>query len=135
MFTYPTIIRMADTDSAGVLFFGNIFRLIHEAYEVLLEKQGFGLAHILRETDFSILIVHTEADYKSPLYLGDPVSITLKIAHIGQTSFSVEYLIKKEATVAATAKTVHVSVAQDSLKKISLPFELRQILKNWGSPS
>ncbi len=41
MFTYKTKISLHDTDAAGIIFFANQFKIVHDAYEDLLESFGF----------------------------------------------------------------------------------------------
>ena len=52
MFTYQTKIKLHDTDAAGVIFFANQFKIIHDAYESLLEGIEFGFANLIRNKDF-----------------------------------------------------------------------------------
>lgn len=129
MFTYKTTVKMYDTDAAGILFFGNQFKWIHEAYEEFLESINFSFSNILK-TDFFVPIVHAEADYKSPLSVGDRITIQVKIEKIGQTSFTVAYnvLDTNNHITVGTAKTVHVTVDKKTRKKIPLPADFRAAL-------
>ncbi len=129
MFVYNTTVKMHDTDAAGILFFGNQFRMVHDAYEKYLEKIGFSFARILRKTNFFIPIVHARADYKAPLFVGDPIAIHVRIARIGTTSFVLEYMLydAKKRNV-GTAKTVHVAINKKTKKKILLPSLFRSAL-------
>jgi 1,4-dihydroxy-2-naphthoyl-CoA hydrolase len=129
MFTYKTKIRMYDTDAAGIIFFANQFRLIHDAYEeLLLKKFGFSIQSILKEKKYFQPIVHAESDYKAPLSVGDKITITIKVGHIGNSSFSLEYTLKRGKMLVGTAKTVHVAVSPKTHKKIPLPSALRRAL-------
>ena len=132
MFTYKTKIRLHDTDAAGIIFFANQFKIIHDAYEELLEKIGLSCQTILNETNFFQPIVHAESDYKAPLFVGDKIVITIKVGHIGKTSFSLEYILKRGKTLVGTAKTVHVTIDQKTRKKIPIPSSLRLALKKIG---
>ena len=129
MFTYKITVKMYDTDAAGILFFGNQFKWVHEAYEEFLESINFSFSDILK-TDFFVPIVHAEADYKAPLSVGDRITIQVKIDKIGQSSFTITYNIldtNKHVTV-GTAKTVHVTVDKQTRKKIAIPTKLREAL-------
>ena len=131
MFTYTTKIRLHDTDAAGIIFFANQFKLIHDAYEELLEELGTGLQSVLKRTDYFQPIVHAESDFKAPLYAGDKIAIAIRIGHIGTTSFSLEYTLKRGKTLVGTAKTMHVTINQKTKKKIPLPTPLRKSLENF----
>ena len=129
MFTYKTKIRLHDTDAAGIIFFANQFKIIHDAYEEFLEELGLSIQTILKKTGYFQPIVHAESQYKAPLYVGDKIIITVKVGHVGKTSFLLEYSIKRGKTLVGTAKTVHVTIDQKTSKKISLPPALRKALE------
>ena len=129
MVTYKTTVKMHDTDAAGILFFGNQFKWIHDAYEILLERIGFGFATILRNTDFFIPIVHAESDYKSPLFVGDKIVITVKVGRIGRSSFTFIYEIHDaRKKLVGSAKTIHVATDKNTRKTIPLPPKLKRAL-------
>ena len=132
MFTYKTKIRLHDTDAAGIIFFANQFKLIHDAYEDLLEKFGWGFKKMLKGTSYFLPIVHAESNYKTPVFVGDKVAITIKVGHVGNTSFSFEYTLKRGKTLVGTAKTVHVTISQKTRKKIPLPSALRSALNKFS---
>lgn len=133
MFTYKTKIRLHDTDAAGIIFFANQFKLIHDAYEDLLEKFGWSFKTMLKNTKYFLPIVHAESDYKIPVFVGDKIAITIKVGHIGTTSFSFEYTLKRGKTLVGTAQTVHVTIDQKTRKKIPLPPAIRSALKKLQS--
>ena len=88
---------------------------------------------MLKGTSYFLPIVHAESDYKTPVFVGDKIAITIKVGHIGETSFSFEYTLKRGKTVVGTAKTVHVTIDQKSRKKTPLPTALRSALKKFQS--
>jgi len=131
MFTFKTKIRLHDTDAAGIIFFANQLKIVHDAYEELLEKSNLGFATMLKKTDFFLPIVHAESDYKAPVMAGDKIAISVKVAHIGNTSCSFEYTIKRGKTLVGAAKTVHVAIDQKTRQKIPLPAILRTALRKY----
>ena len=80
MYVYQTKIKLHETDAAGLIFFSNQFKLMHDAYESLLETIGFGFSDLIRKCDFFLPIIHAEADYKKPLFVGDVLEIQVKVA-------------------------------------------------------
>lgn len=129
MLTCKTKIRLHDTDAAGVIFFANQFKIIHDAYEDLLEKVGWSFRTMLKGKNYFLPIVHAESDFKTPVFVGDKIVITVKVGLIGKTSFSLEYTLKRGKTLVGTAKTVHVAINQKNHKKVPLPSTLCQGLK------
>jgi 1,4-dihydroxy-2-naphthoyl-CoA hydrolase len=130
MFTIEFSVRLPDTDAAGILFFGNYFRLAHDAYEAFMESIGFSLSDMITRADYLILIAHSEADYNKLLQLGDKATVELEVENIGRTSFALSYSLKDaQNNIAATIKTVHVTVDKISGDKIPLPEKLREKLE------
>ena len=133
MFTYKTRIKLHHTDAAGLLFFANQFTIIHDAYEELLEKFNCSFETMLRKRSYFLPIVHAESDYKAPLFVGDWITIRIKVGHIGTTSFSFEYEIRNAKKIlVGTAQTIHVTIHKKTGKKILLPMELRNSLKRFA---
>ena len=130
MYIYKTKIRLHDTDAAGILFFSHQFEIIHDAYECVLEKIGFGFANLIRKRSFFLPIVHAECDYKAPLFVGDKIEVQVVVEHIGETSFTFAYQIfNDKKNLVGTGKTVHVTVNKKTHKKIPLPPAMRSAIQ------
>jgi len=130
MYTYKTVIKLHDTDAAGILFFSHQFEIIHDAYESFLEKVGVGFPVLIRKKNYFLPIVHAEADYKSPLFVGDRITVEVHLAHVGTTSFTFTYrLLNSKGKLVGTARTVHVTTDKKTKKKIPLPADMRQAIK------
>ncbi len=127
MHTYQTKIKLHETDAAGVIFFANQFKIIHDAYESLLETIGFGFAELIRDKDFFLPIVHAESDYKAPLFVGDVIEVQVKVGRVGQTSFTLNYaLLNAKRETVGTGRTVHVAVDKKTRQKIPIRQDMRR---------
>ena len=127
MYVYQTKIRLHETDAAGLLFFSNQFKIIHDAYEYLLESINFGFRELIRDKDFFLPIVHAESDYKIPLFVGDVIEVQVRVENVGNTSFTFAYkLINEKDQLVGTARTVHVTMDKNTQKKIPLPKDMRK---------
>ena len=134
MFPYQTTIKMRDTDAAQVVFFANYAILAHEAYEHAFQHYDKPLSYWLH-TNTKIPIIHSQAHYKSPFFIGDPVSILLYVDHIGTRSFRLHYEFYKEhftpqlkSKPIVAVQTVHVTVENKS--SVALPTSLIDVLHN-----
>ena len=126
MYIYQTKIKLHETDAAGLLFFSNQFKIVHDAYESLLETIGFGFAELIHNKPYFLPIVHAQADYKLPLFVGDVVEIQVVVESVGTTSFIFAYkLINAKGQLVGTARTVHVTIDKNSHQKITLPPDMR----------
>lgn len=119
-------IKLHDTDAAGILFYANQFKIVHDIYEKFLSHIGFNFRERFDRRDFYLPIVHAEADFLGPLKVGDTIEIALNVARVGQTSFALQYtMVDLDGTMVGTARTVHVTIDPDSMKKINLPEKFR----------
>ncbi|MEW5796891.1 MAG: thioesterase family protein [Candidatus Zixiibacteriota bacterium] len=129
-YTYHTTIKLYDTDAAGIVFFGNYFRLAHDVYQTFLEEHGIRFADVLGEGRLLLPIVHAEADYTKPLVVGDKVAITLNCAGISTHSFVLDYEMMRDGSLSAgKVSTVHVLIDRASNTKTPLPDKLRRALE------
>ena len=125
MFKLSDKVRLPDTDSAGILFFGNYFKLAHIIYEDFMESIGFSLQYIIDDSDILILIVHTEADYKTSLRLSQPYDLELSVEKIGSRSFTLRYrFVNRDNELCAEVQTVHAVINKKTKKSVSIPEEL-----------
>jgi len=110
-------VRFGETDAAGVVHFLELFRWCHEAWEESLEKYGIVLQEIFpaiqintSQLDVVLPVVHCEANYFQPLYVGDTISIELNPEKINESSFVLRFKFKKNGEKIGTAKIKHVSI-------------------------
>lgn len=122
-------VKLHNTDAAGVLFFGEYFKIAHDAYEEFLLAIGLSIADIIGNDNYLLLIVHAEADFKKPQSVGDNLTTEISLDKIGESSFVLLYTIRdSHGEGSATVRTVHVSVDKATGKKISLPPAVRKAL-------
>ncbi|MEZ5357890.1 MAG: thioesterase family protein [Candidatus Zixiibacteriota bacterium] len=124
-------IQLHDTDAAGILFFANQLKIVHNVYESLMKKIGFGFRDRFEKQDFYIPIVHAETDFFTALRDSDTVEIQVEVAALGETSFTLAYSLHLfDGTTAGTAKTVHVTIDPKTWKKTPLPPGFREALES-----
>jgi 1,4-dihydroxy-2-naphthoyl-CoA hydrolase len=126
------VVRLRDTDAAGVIFFVNYFNFAHETYELFLKEIGYSPRRIIQQESFLLPIVHAESDYHQMIGLEDEVTIVLSVNRIGKTSFTLvyDYFLENQELV-GSVKTVHVCVDKTTLKKRPIPEDFQQALKKY----
>jgi len=128
-FTHRFTVRLHDTDAAGVMFYGHLFRHAHDAYEAFMTELGLPLAQMVGAAQWHLPLVHAEADYEGAMRHGDEISIDLDVAHIGRSAFTLAYRFAgRDRRRLATARTVHACVAPGDHTSLPLPRELREAL-------
>ena len=130
-YSHEATISLYDVDGAGLLFFGNHYRLHEDAYEAFLEEHGFSVGRVLREGEWLVPIVHSEADYSLPLTTGDKLIIKLGCESLSTHSFVlVSVFLKDGSAEAARVRTAHVVVDRQTGQKAPIPNELRGALES-----
>jgi 1,4-dihydroxy-2-naphthoyl-CoA hydrolase len=131
MFVARNKVRMHDTDMAGILYFAKQFRFMHDAWEDLMEGEGIHFDRMFSGGEYAFVIVHAEADYLSPLKVGDYLEVHVKVDKIGNTSFTAGYQIYREETLVGRGNTVHVAIDPVKRVKQPIPEELKKILNKY----
>ena len=110
-------VRFGDTDAAGVVHFHELFRWCHETWEESLEKYGIILQEIFpttqinsRQLDVALPIVHCEANYFQPLYVGDTIIIELNPEKLNESSFVLRFKLVKNGENIGSINIKHVSI-------------------------
>lgn len=128
MYKYIKKVGFAQVDAAGVMFFARAFELFHLAYEDFMAHINLDLHKMFLEKGTALPVVHSEADYKKSIKLGEIVTISLSIKKIGTRSYTIEYdVFGEDNLLKITGLTKHVYV-DNSFKSASLPTEMKRIL-------
>jgi acyl-CoA thioester hydrolase len=98
-------IEFSDVDSSGRYHYGTVIRLIEAAEVELLAGAG-----LLDSIYTSVPRAHLEIDYSATLYFMDEVEVRAKVADLGRTSVTFEFLVEREGEVCARARLVTVFV-------------------------
>jgi 1,4-dihydroxy-2-naphthoyl-CoA hydrolase len=135
-FSYFRMIRLADTDAAGVVYFSNLLSICHEAYEDYVSSSYIDFRDLVYHGSIALPIVHSEIDFFKPIYCGDRILINVKIEIIKTGKFGVNYEIHEELTpdtILAKAKTHHVCIDKKTRKRIEFPDPIRKFLDKESS--
>jgi 1,4-dihydroxy-2-naphthoyl-CoA hydrolase len=129
-FDYRFRVRLHDTDAAGIMFCGHLFRHAHDAYEGFMSNLGLPLDGLIR-AGCRLPLVHAEADYLMPMHHGEEIRVEVGVAALGGARFTLAYGFRDGAgVVRAHARTVHVHAAKNGDGAAPLPDELRAALAN-----
>lgn len=131
MYSYSYYCRFNDCDPAGIMFFGNIFTVIHQCYESWVLENGLGNS-VFQNEKLAFPIIHTEADYMQPVRLHDRVQIELAMKHKGESSFVLVYqVLNASGKISIKAETVHVCINKQTGQKTGLPEFMQTILTDY----
>ena len=124
-------VRFGDCDSAGVIHFHNLLRWAHESWEESIEIYGIPYQDIFpayhsHKSQSIFPIVNCEANFLSPIKIGDLLSIKIFPKKINNHLFQVNTLFLKDEINVAEGKIIHCSLDVDSKLKVKLPDQLER---------
>ncbi|MDA3861850.1 MAG: thioesterase family protein [Melioribacteraceae bacterium] len=129
MFEAERIVEFGMCDSAGVLFFAKIFDLSHSVYEEFILRSNVKDSYFENDS-FAIPLVNTTADFHEPIRLHEVLIANLIVSKIGNSSFQLTIsFVDEDGIKRATTKTTHVFVSKKDFKKIEIPEEFLNLLK------
>jgi acyl-CoA thioester hydrolase len=101
----------ADTDAAGVVYYGTYLRYLEEARTRAIESVGLDLGAEYQQ-GYLYPVTRVEIDYLASIPYSSQVSITTEVAEIGRVRFRVEhrlYLEDGETRAPVGRATVHLA--------------------------
>ena len=124
-------VRFGDCDSAGVIHFHNLLRWAHESWEESIEIYGIPHQDIFpadhsHKNQIIFPIVNCEANFLSPIKIGDLLSIKIFPKKINNHLFQVNTFFLKDEINVAEGKIIHCSLDVDSKLKVKLPDQLER---------
>ncbi len=130
-------VRLHEVDGAGVLFYTQIFTLAHNGYEEMLLASGFSLQQTIQQGEYSIPLVHAEADYHHPVRLEDSLQLTIEVERIGESAFTLTTRVDnvtrgREQPCCAEVSTTHVTTLNQSGRPTPIPKPLLELLQQHG---
>ncbi|HEX2868324.1 MAG TPA: acyl-CoA thioesterase [Ignavibacteriales bacterium] len=129
MFRTEVKINFFDCDPAGIMFYGNIFKVAHQAYEELLQKGNLERDYF-KDIEYALPLVHSEADFIKPIFPGKNLTVELRVTILKESSFELSYeVLDNGGDLCARVKTVHVLVLKRDWQKSALPEDLKNCLK------
>ena len=117
-----------DADPAGILFYGNVFRIVHAAFEELLPQMNFTWREWFENPTWAAPIRHASADYRAPIKPGERYEVVLSLQKIGDSSLQWQAAIRQNQISCCLVSLVASFMDRKTHQKRSLPPELREKL-------
>lgn len=130
MYKFSRNIFLRETDATGILYYSTLFDMVTEGFERFFLSKGVPLKTMINERNFTLPIVHAEANYCLPLYVGDEVEIEILLDNMKTSSFTLKGIITKQGKQAGVVEIIHVAVSNELKRSFPLPEELKNFLKS-----
>ena len=137
-FTFYLRVRYAECDAQSVVFNGKYAEYADVA-ATEYTRAIWGDYSCILDRGVDNQVVNLNIDWYAPAHFDDVLAIEVQTSHIGNTSYSLEMVVRRFEAVAsqsnplAIAKWTYVMVDTDAYSKISIPSDLRAALQR-GAP-
>lgn len=113
-------VRYAETDQMGVVYHANYLVWLEMGRTQLIKDLGFDYAGLERQGYLSP-VLDVSIQYKASVRYGEEVRVETWIHSYSRLKTIYGYqVVKKDGTIAATAKTIHTLVHKDTFRPVSL---------------
>ena len=119
-FVWRTRIRFIDTDASQRIHYTALFKHFEAAEEEFL--RSFGQSFTSWETgNLGFPRVHVECDISGALAYGDEIDVQVAVDRVGNSSYTLLFLVFKAAAEVARGRIVVVCMNRDTQKSHPLP--------------
>jgi acyl-CoA thioester hydrolase len=99
----------ADTDAAGVVYYGAYLRMLEEARTQAIESVGLSIGEEYR-LGYLYAVTRVEIDYQNPVLYGQVLCIASEVAEVGRVRFRVDHRLYLEDGLAPIGRaSVHLA--------------------------
>ncbi len=134
VFTHLLRVRYSDCDAQKVVFNGKYAEFIDVA-ATEFTRHIWGNYNDVLAMGVDSQVVNLNISWKASSSFDDVLAISVKSGHIGNTSYTLEFVISNFSTqeLVATAEVVYVMVSATEFTKMPIPENLRHRLEQ-GAP-
>jgi acyl-CoA thioester hydrolase len=126
-FEHRVNVRYLEVDRQGVVFNAWYLAYFDDALTAFLVHRGLPY-EALMATGHDVQLVHTELDWTGALGFGDDATVAVTVDHVGTTSFTLRFEVRRAGTPVCVGRTVYVCIALDGTGKRPLTDALRAAL-------
>ncbi len=127
-------VHWADTDAAGVVWFGNFLRFFEEAEDELFRALGRTRMELIE--DFNILMPRVEAScrFQSPARAEEVLEIGIAVEQVTDRRIAYRFEVRERDTRRLVCNGAYrvACVSQKTFKATEFPTQLRRLLKRFG---
>ncbi|MFB6310188.1 MAG: acyl-CoA thioesterase [Salinirussus sp.] len=123
---YETVVRFAETDAQGIVFYGTYVTYQDETFTEYMEAVGFPY-ETLRQEAWDVHVVNLELNFHSQVGFRDRLICGMRIDAIGESSLNFEWACRNAAddSPVADGHVTHVAV-DESGETVRVPDEFRE---------
>ena len=130
-FSIPRRVQFAETDMAGIAHFSSFFRMMEEVEHAFFRSVGLSVSMQHDGMHVGWPRVSTACEYFGPVRFEDELELRLRVARLGDKSFSyeVDFLLNGRPMALGKTTSVCCELRPDgTMKSIPIPPSIREKL-------
>lgn len=124
-------LRFRHADPAGILFFGNVYKIAHDTYEDFIQDLGFEWSEWFDNSDWAVPVRHSSAEHLLPLVPSKTYNVEVWVERLGKSSVTIKYAFVDDEHVYCEVRLVHTFYSKTLRTKMSIPSEVYERLETY----
>ena len=126
VFKRERLIRFADCDPAGIVFFPQYFVMFNGLVEDWVDDLGIGYEKLVIGRRTGMPTVHLEADFTAISRMGERVALALEVERLGGKSLTLRLRCEsRDGELRVKLRQVLVTTSLDTHLALDIPADLR----------
>src|SRR5215831_7249836 len=121
-------VRYAETDQMGMVYYANYLIWFEVGRSNFCRECGFNYRDLEREEQSFLAVAEANCRYLAPARYDDEIVVQTELKRVGNRIIEFAYRIRRDATLLAEGRTVHVVIGPDGKSRV-LPERYLQLLK------
>lgn len=135
LFIKPVEVRFRHADPAGIMFFGNVYKIAHDTYEDFITYLGFEWSDWFKNEDWAVPIRHSSCEHFRPMFPSKVYDVHVFVERIGKSSFTLKYVFVEGDDAYCEVSLVHTFYNIKSHTKMTMPSDIRDRLEAYQRES
>ena len=106
-------VRYAETDQMGMVYYANYLIWMEIGRSDFCRARGFSYADLEREENAFLTVAEAGCRYLAPARYDDEILVETEITRLGRRVVEFSYKIKRDSTLLAEGKTVHIVIGSN----------------------
>ena len=108
-FAHDLRVRWSETDPQGIVFNANYLLYADVAFTEYLRAAGYPFPMPMKDTGTDIFAVRSEVDFAGSARFDDMLSIAVRTARIGRSSFTMAFEIRRDDDLLTAIRSTYVN--------------------------
>ncbi|MFT4048976.1 MAG: thioesterase family protein [Solirubrobacterales bacterium] len=129
-FTHQLRVRYSECDAQGIVFNANWFLFVDVTMTEFWRHTLDGYMGLPKQYGVEVVMAQNGANFRSPAYFDDVLTITAKPAKLGNSSLRMEFTVKREDELLWEAFAIYVFVDAKTMRPTPIPDDIRAKLES-----